>query len=419
MIIPGCAVLAASFAVAGSALAQSTTTVGPPAVAVVPVLPVGTGTTVPPSTVPAVHETGVVNVVARCPSTENLPAGLNPTSPEFNEFVVAQSRLAATIQQVQSYANTQSATFGALRFGGKGNATVVVSFVGDLQVHAEALTRLVDVPNGVVVCPALQAASARVQLANEILARASGAMVSGTLTPTDGRPVVVLRADRRDVADDLLRTFGSRIQVILGEVAYPDPSVPREDTAGARPCGEVPAAGPTSASLRWSVPRPLRVHSGGDFLTKVSWKNIGRKVIAYESGDPITGLVTRVGSSHVVARYTGAIAGVGHGMALRPGRTDTVYGLVSTASCDIALGYALPPGKYSVRFVFGGFDYSANGGIKVDRFVSNPIPLTITNAAPPPFTPPANPPVTPITLPGAGDGGPGATLAAIPTTTLG
>ena len=161
----------------------------------------------------------------------------------------------------------------------------------------------------------------------------------------------------------------------------------------------------------------MRVHSGGDLTTAVSWTNFGRRSVTYESGDPIVGLVTKVGSSRVVARYSGAIAGVGHGGTLRPGKRDTVTALVSTASCDVAIGYALPPGRYLVRFVFGGFDYSQNGGLKVDQYVSNPIPLTVTNDPPPPFVRPTNVPPLLVTLPGAGGGGPGATLAAFPTTT--
>ena len=84
-------------------------------------------------------------------------------------------------------------------------------------------------------------------------------------------------------------------------------------------------------------------------------------------------------------------------------------GLVSTASCDATLGYALPPGRYTVRFLFGD-DYSANGGRKAEQFVSTPIPLTVTNDPPPPL-PTQAPPIT-IVL-GSGGGGPGATLPAV------
>lgn len=373
--------------------------------------------TVPPPTSTPLRPPGTVRVVTTCPARGTLPTDLKPGTPEFDATAIQQARLQRTIIQVQQYAAAQPATFGELRFGGPNNATVVVSFTGDLEVHAQALTATVDIPNGVVVCRAVATARSQVDLANRIVAIATGAMIGGSLTPSTGRPVVVLRADRRDVAEELLQTFGPRLQVVLGEFAYPDRTVAREDAALVPPCGVVPEPSTASKALRWSVPKPLRTHSGGDMTTAVSWTNVSRGSVTYESGDPIIGLVAKVGGRQVIARYSGAIAGIGHGATLRPGATDGVSALVSTGSCEILLGYALPPGRYSVRFVFGGLDNSANGGIKVDQYVSTPIPLTITNDPPPPFTRPVNPPSSPITLPGAGGGGPGATLAAGPVTT--
>ena len=87
-------------------------------------------------------------------------------------------------------------------------------------------------------------------------------------------------------------------------------------------------------------------------------------------------------------------------------------GLVSTASCDATIGYALPPGRYTVRFLFGGYNTGTNGASKIEQFVSTPIPLTVTNDPPPPL--PVQVSLSPITIvPGSGGGGPGATLPAI------
>lgn len=396
--------LSAAVALVGAGAVGAQVTNRPPRIDAVP--PVQT--TAAPPTVPPVREPGVVRVMTTCPAGEKPPANLQPGTPAFNEIIGAQSRLSRTIEQVRRYASTQAASFGDLRFGGKNNGTVVISFTGDLQIHAEALTKITDIPNGVVVCPAVETAATRVALANELVARTQGALVGGSLTPASGPPVVVLRADRRAVAEDLVRTYGSRVQVVLGEFVYPDATVARLDTSTPRrSCGSVPIPGPSSSALRWSVAKPLKVHSGGDISTVVSWRNTKRRTITYESGDPITGVVTAVGSNRVLARYGGAIAGVGHGAALRPGQTDRVGALVATASCDISFGYALAPGQYTVRFVFGGFD--------LEQFVSNPIPLTITNDPPPPL--PKLSPAPPITLPtGVGGGGPGATIAAGPIT---
>jgi hypothetical protein len=348
---------------------------------------VRTTTTIPKS-VPR-REPGTVRVVDSCP-----PGDTNPSLIESGEGAVGQSRMFDTIEQATNYASTQP-SFAEIRFGGKDNATVVVSFTGDLQRHADALTALVNIPSGVVVCKGEQTASERVALANELVTRAGSSLVGGSLTPSSGPPVVVLRADSRDVADEIVRAYGSRVQVVLGEFAYPDPTVARLDGAELNPaglgrCGAVPTPSSSSKLLRWSVAKPLRIHSGGSLQQKVTWKNIGKSSVTYESGDPIVGVVTAIGSTQVLARYSGAIAGIGKGGTLRPGKADSALGLLSTASCDSKLGYALPPGKYSVRFLFGS--------LATEQYVSNPIPLTITKDRPPK---PKAASISPVTLPGA------------------
>ena len=81
----------------------------------------------------------------------------------------------------------------------------------------------------------------------------------------------------------------------------------------------LPTPGPLSGALHWSVPKPLRVNTGGDITTTVSFRNTSRRRVPFDSGDPITGVVTRPGSTTIIARYNGDIAGVGYGGTLRPG----------------------------------------------------------------------------------------------------
>lgn len=267
--------LTAAVGLVGAGAVGAQITNRPPKIVADP--PVLSQTTAAPSTLPPVREPGVVRVMSTCPAGEKAAVNLQPGTPAFNEIVGAQARLGRTIEQVRRYATTQAASVGDLRFGGKNNGTVVISFTGDLQIHAKALTKITDIPNGVVVCPAVETAATRVAFANELLDRAQGALVGGSLTPISGPPVVVLRADRRAVADDLVRSYGSRVQVVLGEFVYPDASVARLDsTAPRRSCGSVPIPGPSSSALRWSVAKPLKVHSGGDISTVVSWRNTKR-----------------------------------------------------------------------------------------------------------------------------------------------
>lgn len=136
----------------------------PPATIVIP--PFLTVTTQAPSTTAMAREPGVVRVASSCPVTTAYTA--QPGTALFDEIVGAQSHLGSTIQQTQRYAATQP-TFGDLRFGGPNNGFVIVSFTGDLQIHAATLSSIVDVPDGVIVCPATQTAAERAALANELV----------------------------------------------------------------------------------------------------------------------------------------------------------------------------------------------------------------------------------------------------------
>jgi hypothetical protein len=49
-----------------------------------------------------------------------------------------------------------------------------------------------------------------------------------------------------------------------------------------------------------------------------------------------------------------------------------------TASCDPALGYALPPGDYEVRVPVVQLTMHDNAPTEVSYVLSEPVPLTIT-----------------------------------------
>ena len=180
-------------------------------------------------------------------------------------------------------------------------------------------------------------------------------------------------------------------------------------------CGVLPNPGRSSAALRCCGGRCRRrcastavVISARRCPSATSVFVVSRSIRATR----FTGVVNRRVSNTIIARYNGAIGGVGFGGKLRPGDHPTLTGLVSTASCDVTLGYALPPGRYTVQFLFGGYNTAANGGTKIEQFVSTPIPLTVTNEPPPPL--PVQAPLSPITIvPGSGGGGPGSMLPAI------
>jgi hypothetical protein len=231
----------------------------------------------------------------------------------------------------------------------------------------------------VIVCPASLTGGELQQIANNIMFNTHGGV--RTAGVSGGRVAITLRSDQRALAEELLKKYGSKVRITLGNFPYPDAQA--AGFSGPEICGiaprVLPKAGPQNRQLRWTTtPKQLTVASGGDLQVLVKFTNTMTKPLTFDSGDPITGLVTDIGGTMVLADYSGEIAGVGFGGKLRKGASSTVHGLVSTDSCQLDRGYALPPGKYSVHFVFGGYDFTANGGQKAEQFVSTPLPLTIT-----------------------------------------
>jgi len=77
------------------------------------------------------------------------------------------------------------------------------------------------------------------------------------------------------------------------------------------------------------------------------------------------------------AVYAGDISGTGVGAELAPGDFLDIAVLVGTASCDPALGYRLPPGRYEVRTPVDQYEYPG-GEFEQHAILSSPTPLVIT-----------------------------------------
>src|SRR5262249_13548172 len=119
------------------------------------------------------------------------------------------------------------------------------------------------------------------------------------------------------------------------------------------------------------------VRSGRDVEGTLRLTNTGTAPVTFDSGEPLTGVVVKRGTTTPVGAYLRPIAGVGKVGTLGPGESTTIHVLLGTSSCDLSLGYAVPPGSYDV-IVPVILRYPQNSGDPVEvELVSQPSPLEV------------------------------------------
>ena len=120
------------------------------------------------------------------------------------------------------------------------------------------------------------------------------------------------------------------------------------------------------------------VRSGLDGEGVVTITNNGPETASINTGSPLVGAVVRSGTSTVVGVLLGGIGNLGDGASLQPGQTHDIQALFGTASCDVALGYALPPGSYEVVVpVICSNTAAGTNAPSLSQLVSTPAPLTV------------------------------------------
>lgn len=90
-------------------------------------------------------------------------------------------------------------------------------------------------------------------------------------------------------------------------------------------------------------------------------------------------MIRRPGTSAIVAAYDGAIAGVGIEATLAPGESRDIAVLGGTATCDPALGFALPEGDYEV--VVDVLGASIAGPNSLPLLSAGPVALHVVDAS--------------------------------------
>jgi hypothetical protein len=277
-------------------------------------------------------------------------------------------------EAAQEYGAAHSDEFASLRFENGPRVRIVIAFTGHIAEHCAALRELLAFPDEFELILEERTEADLQAIQQEIVNRARPFLVSASSGGATGVVEVALRANGEGMARQIVEEYGDAVHVTVGLLSYPD----RTRVDGLTICGPAMGTLRLDAPLRGTlVLESLSVSSGADFKAKVRVVNVGVGDFDFQSGSPATALVFAPGGSEAIGTFTGGIAGVGLGQILGPRDSVDVDVLGGTASCDPALGYALPPGQYEVRAVIDALTMHDNAPTEIEYILSDPAPLTI------------------------------------------
>jgi hypothetical protein len=198
----------------------------------------------------------------------------------------------------------------------------------------------------------------------EIEARAAGEFTSignGATTVMVG-----LRARAECLARQIVAAYGPSVEVTVGLLPFPPRPQAKRGCQVGGPFGAVPL-------LQATLEVPSQVERGEWFKGNVRFANVGPAPISLVTSSSFTVYLFPLGNQVAIGTSEGGSMGTGLAMSLAPGQTEKVKAFGGTASCDLALGYALPVGQYRARALI---DYSPPDGA-IHYFWSDPTPVEI------------------------------------------
>jgi hypothetical protein len=310
---------------------------------------------------------------AGCPNfVEVVETGPLPGDDGTEDGPVAreQQRIGGDVDAAAAYGAAHPDEFASVRYENGPRVRLVIGFTAHIAEHCSALRELLEYPDEfeIILQPTTEA-----QLDDamrEIIEMAGASFQS--VGRGGGVIHVNLRADGEDVAAKVHAAYGELAEIVVGMLPYPD-------RFGGPPLCE-PAADVLPSLAPLDVDLGLdsdSVASGADFHGDVIITNTDTLPFDFQSGPTQTAVVYLPGATTPSGFFTGGMDAMGFGARLAPGESVTLDVVGGTASCDPALGYALPPGSYEVRVRVLVQTQHDNAPTEVSYLLSEPVPLTI------------------------------------------
>ncbi|TAK00486.1 MAG: hypothetical protein EPO36_08535 [Chloroflexota bacterium] len=329
-----------------------------------------------PSPVESPTQTGRSAGMPGCPNfVEVVETGPFPDDgTEDGPLAREQSRLSDDVEAAVAYGAEHADEYASIRFENGPRVRIVIAFTGHIAEHCAALRELLEFSEEFEIILRERTEADLLAMQQEIVDLARPFLLSAGSGGVEGVIQVSLRANGEEMARHLVERYGDAIHVTVGVLSFPDRTRPDGLTTCSPTLGSLRRDTPLRATL---VVDAAPVASGADFTATVRVANLGISDFDFQSGSPATAVVYLPGKVDAIGTYAGGIAGVGAGKVLGPLESIDIDVVGGTASCDPALGYALPPGSYEVRAVVDAYAMHDNGPTDIGYILSEAAPLTI------------------------------------------
>ena len=253
------------------------------------------------------------------------------------------SRLEPMLGVVLQYGSTHPDVFGGygLHWLSAGDASVFVSFTGDVAHHRDALVGLVEYPDELIVCQAAANEADRNMIQATLLAELDGRFTSLGAGGKNGAVTMGLNPTEETLAAELVERYGAAVDVSVGALAYPLDDA--EVVCG--PTLEPSLIDGLDVSVL-NAGSPVEMTPGGTVAVTVRLTNTNEQTIHFDSGQPSTAITDAEGAP--LTSDTRDVLLVGIGITLDPGARQDFDVEVLLASCDPSLGYVVPAGDHFV-----------------------------------------------------------------------
>jgi hypothetical protein len=277
-------------------------------------------------------------------------------------------KLRHDVEVVRAYGEAHPDAWVGLRFENEPSVRIIALFVGDdLRPHEDALRHLVEHPDQLE----LRSSPYSLIRLEEIRADIHSFATSTEAGRFKGWGVgqgtvnVQLRASEEPLAAELHERYGGAVNLTVGSFRYPamTPLYPRMETWGK----QAPLLSADVADV--SIPEGLTIESGEDLMSLLLIYNNTDQELVIETNGQVTARVVDPQTGEYVGGFTGAQHLPLIRFRILPGESVDIPLLIGTASSVPELGYAIPPGQWSIEVTLQTSDHGA--------FRSPPLPIAI------------------------------------------